>query len=181
MPGARSDVHERRSPAESQQADPRGFSARRGVSPVIGVILMVAITVILSAVIATFVLTVADGQESVPAATFEVEQINEGSSGNPDELRITLTQGGPIDADNLYLSIASDVQIQESDSSGTPGPTDRISWAGYTGDDRVTAGKSVFPVEPENSVGEIDGETIQIIWDGDDGSSVIDEWEAPTD
>jgi flagellin-like protein len=172
---------ERQSSTGPRQHGVRRLATGRGVSPVIGVILMVAITVILSAVIATFVLTIADGQESAPAATFEVEQIKEGGSGDPDEVQITMTQGGPIDADNLYISIASDVQIQESDSASTPGPADRISWANYTTEDRVTAGKSISPVEPENSVGDIDGETIQIIWDGNTDSSVVYEWDAPTD
>lgn len=47
----------------------------RAVSPVIAVILMVAITVILSAVIGTFVLDIgSDLNESPPQATFETEQ-----------------------------------------------------------------------------------------------------------
>ena len=45
----------------------------RGVSPVIGVILMVAITVILAAVIASFVLGFGDSVESNPQAGVSVE------------------------------------------------------------------------------------------------------------
>ena len=47
---------------------------RRGVEPVIGVILMVAITVILAAVIATFVLGLGEEVEAVsPDATFQFD------------------------------------------------------------------------------------------------------------
>lgn len=46
----------------------RGTVDDRGVSPVIGVILMVAITVILAAVIAAFVLDLGDQSEPVTAA-----------------------------------------------------------------------------------------------------------------
>jgi flagellin-like protein len=46
---------------------------RRAVSPVIGVILMVAITVILAAVIGTFVLGLGENVESAPQASFDFQ------------------------------------------------------------------------------------------------------------
>jgi flagellin-like protein len=45
----------------------------RAVSPVIGVILMVAITVILAAVIGTFVLGLGENVESAPQASFDFQ------------------------------------------------------------------------------------------------------------
>jgi flagellin-like protein len=48
--------------------------ANRAVSPVIGVILMVAITVILAAVIGAFVLEIGDQQETAPNTSFDSEQ-----------------------------------------------------------------------------------------------------------
>jgi len=57
------------------------FDDSRGVSPVIGVILMVAITVILAAVIATFVMNMGPNENTVPNAQFEFE---EDSSGTGD-------------------------------------------------------------------------------------------------
>ncbi|WP_181692455.1 type IV pilin [Natronomonas sp. LN261] len=50
-----------------------GSEDERGVSPVIGVILMVAITVILAAVIGTFVLGLGDQTSSAPQASFTCE------------------------------------------------------------------------------------------------------------
>ena len=49
------------------------FGDERGVSPVIGVILMVAITVILAAVIGTFVLGIGQNQQTTPQASFDFE------------------------------------------------------------------------------------------------------------
>jgi flagellin-like protein len=46
----------------------------RAVSPVIGVILMVAITVILSAVIGAFVLEIGDRQETAPSTSFDISE-----------------------------------------------------------------------------------------------------------
>jgi flagellin-like protein len=48
--------------------------SNRAVSPVIGAILMVAITVILAAVIGAFVLEIGDQQETAPNASFETTQ-----------------------------------------------------------------------------------------------------------
>jgi flagellin-like protein len=56
-----------RAPSERLQGD-------RAVSPVIGVILMVAITVILAAVIGAFVLEIGDQQETAPNTSFETDQ-----------------------------------------------------------------------------------------------------------
>src|SRR6056297_1590623 len=49
----------------------------RGVSPVIGVILMVAITVILAAVIGTFVLGLGDSLQTTPTASISVSDATE--------------------------------------------------------------------------------------------------------
>ncbi|MFD1562771.1 type IV pilin [Haloarchaeobius amylolyticus] len=54
-----------------------GNDDERAVSPVIGVILMVAITVILAAVIAAFVLDMGQGQTQNPQAGFDVTQEND--------------------------------------------------------------------------------------------------------
>jgi flagellin-like protein len=53
-----------------------------GVSPVIGVILMVAITVILAAVIAAFVLGIGDTEDPAPSSSLNYE-LNEDPSGSP--------------------------------------------------------------------------------------------------
>jgi flagellin-like protein len=52
-------------------------SENRAVSPVIGVILMVAITVILAAVIGAFVLEIGDQQETAPNTSFDIEEKQE--------------------------------------------------------------------------------------------------------
>jgi flagellin-like protein len=49
------------------------LSDERAVSPVIGVILMVAITVILAAVIGTFVLGLGQNVQSTPSASFDFD------------------------------------------------------------------------------------------------------------
>jgi flagellin-like protein len=73
------------------------------VSPVIGVILMVAITVILAAVIATFVLGLGEQVSSTaPTASFTFEY-SEDSSGGTGTLTITHDGGDAVKANELYI------------------------------------------------------------------------------
>jgi flagellin-like protein len=71
----------------------------RAVSPVIGVILMVAITVILAAVIGTFVLGLGDSvQQNVQAgATVEYDSSND---------RVTTTFNSNQNADKVYVNVS---------------------------------------------------------------------------
>ena len=61
----------------------------RGVSPVIGVILMVAITVFLAAVIGTFVLGLGDSLQQAPQA-----QLNAEAGGSTSSPTLTLSHDG---------------------------------------------------------------------------------------
>jgi len=89
------------------------FDDDRAVSPVIGVILMVAITVILAAVIGTFVLGLGDQvQSTTPQASFGFDagttdiQVDGGS--NHEEVKtvtVTHESGDTIDAANIGLSV----------------------------------------------------------------------------
>jgi len=83
------------------------FDDDRAVSPVIGVILMVAITVILAAVIGTFVLGLGDQvQSTTPQASFGFDQGTEEIDGG-DFTSVTVTHetGDTIDAADLSLSV----------------------------------------------------------------------------
>jgi flagellin-like protein len=84
------------------QADLTSQTKNRAVSPVIGVILMVAITVILAAVIGAFVLEIGDQQETAPSTSFDsaeetiVQKSSSGDSGNSilNLTRVRLTHAG---------------------------------------------------------------------------------------
>ncbi|WP_199241339.1 MULTISPECIES: type IV pilin [unclassified Halorubrum] len=77
----------------------------RAVSPVVGVILMVAITVILAAVIGTFVLGLGDQLgDTAPQASFDVDSAGDNAAGDTT-LNITKTGGQDIPTSDLVLSI----------------------------------------------------------------------------
>ncbi len=94
------------------------FDDERAVSPVIGVILMVAITVILAAVIGTFVLGLGDQiQTTTPSASFGFDQgttdvtVRNTSGTNTEEtltvtsVTITHESGDTIDSSNLNIIV----------------------------------------------------------------------------
>jgi flagellin-like protein len=72
----------------------------RGVSPVIGVILMVAITVILAAVIGGFVLNLGGDLQSTPQAQLSIEKQVDDSGTN---IVIEHNGGGALDADDFII------------------------------------------------------------------------------
>jgi len=109
-----------------------GGDDERAVSPVIGVILMVAITVILAAVIATFVLDLGGDQEQAPQASFSLD-------GNT----VTHEGGDTIPAAELTVVSAgggswSDTSVSAGDSfSATNTPT-RVVWNDPDSDNSAT-------------------------------------------
>jgi len=132
----------------------------RGVSPVIGVILMVAITVILAAVIGAFVLGLGDQvSETAPTATIDYEFDN--ADG------VTLSHEGGAELDNSTISI---------NINGSVAPT--TGWDGND-DGMISAGDTItLTLESSSaSYGDVEsddfasGNTVRVIWQGDSGSS----------
>jgi flagellin-like protein len=122
------------------------FTDDDAVSPVIGVILMVAITVILAAVIGAFVLDIGGSQEKVPQASWDISQ--DGS-----DLEIVHDGGDSISADNLEVSWDS-TSYTTGDAEFTP-----------SSGDTVDAGTELFST---SSYGD---ETVQVVWNSDSGDS----------
>jgi len=115
----------------------------RAVSPVIGVILMVAITVILAAVIGTFVLGLGDQvSESAPQASFSFDF--NGSGG----VNVTHEGGETLEASNIDVNNSDNSLSPVSPFSGT-----------------ISAGTTA-------EYGSVDGgDTIRVIWTNPAGGS----------
>jgi flagellin-like protein len=99
------------------------FSDNDAVSPVIGVILMVAITVILAAVIGTFVLGLGDQvSDSSPTASFTFSQgtyTTPGGSTAYEAVEVTHDGGDSIDGSNINI-LVDGVEAYAADTSATP-------------------------------------------------------------
>lgn len=133
-----------------------GSEEERAVSPVIGVILMVAITVILAAVIAAFVLDMGDSVgDTAPSSSFDWDQ--------QDNETVTLehTGGDPIDTSTLSLTAPN-------------GTAEANGFGGDWDDNEITAGDSiVIPDDTDNLDDLNSSETVQLIWESDGGDSQI--------
>jgi flagellin-like protein len=92
----------------------------RAVSPVIGVILMVAITVILAAVIGTFVLGLGDSVNSAPQASVD---FNYDQSASPSTYTIVHAGGDQLEAGNLEIKGSGAKTVTKSGGPFTAGST----------------------------------------------------------
>ncbi|WP_123539045.1 type IV pilin [Halosimplex salinum] len=102
------------------------FTDDDAVSPVIGVVLMVAITVVLAATAATFVLGLGDqSPDGAPTTTFdfdytEVVENSDGELADAGILTVSHTGGESIRASNLYVRGTGINQSYAKASSGGP-------------------------------------------------------------
>jgi len=118
------------------------FTDDDAVSPVIGVILMVAITVILAAVIGAFVLDIGGSQESAPQVQWDWSDKAtnvDGTAGTDDGSVIITHGGGDTVNDPSQISISGDVDedsstlADETSGSWTAQTTGNLTATGSTG------------------------------------------------
>jgi flagellin-like protein len=156
----------------------------RAVSPVIGVILMVAITVILAAVIGTFVLGLGDQvQQTSPNAQWDTDY----DRANDGSWVLTHESGDDIDESTLTVSLSggSDTNISSGDydwaTLGT-GSDNTVS-AGDSAEfnDTVTYSGSTEWGGTGDDAGEFDDATIRLVWTAEGGgsSSTLTTWNGP--
>lgn len=150
-----------------------GRPLRRAVSPVIGVILLVAIVVVLAAVLSTMVLGMQDQlREPVPPGGFDYDYVATGEDNTDDRpyLIITNEVGEPIDSDKIFIK----------DGSGNA-----IAWGDvWTGGPEVKAGEDVH-IDGFGSDSALDpiceeGQTYRVVLERDEGvSAIIYDWTVP--
>ena len=132
-------------PGGTVETEPMDFNALfdddRAVSPVIGVILMVAITVILAAVIGSFVLGLGNSvQQTAPNANFQFD-----FDTSADTAVAAHTGGDSIPSSQLNITAANTTS----------------TWSDTT----VTAGVTSDPVDVSGS------DTVRVIWTSENGDT----------
>jgi len=171
------------------------LNEERAVSPVIGVILMVAITVILAAVIGTFVLGLGDQlQSTTPSASFGFDQSTQtvtDTTNSSDITMVTITHesGESISETNLAVSVEGSDAFglnNTADDSADPQATnpwndnnEKVS-AGSTftvatygnlavGDTVLVDGSGGFETASANELSS--GNTVRVIYSSPDSDS----------
>jgi len=137
------------------------------VSPVIGVILMVAITVILAAVIGTFVLGLGGNVQSAPQAQFTFDW-----DATATELTITHDGGDSISEDRLTMT------SNTASGNDVVAGSDALSAGSISDGDDVTAGDTIV----YGSAAVSAGDNVRIIWTSESGdtSNTLAEFEVPS-
>ena len=148
------------------------FDDDRAVSPVIGVILMVAITVILAAVIGTFVLGLGDQvQQTTPQASFGFD-----TADGQTNVTITHESGDTIEATSLEVTSAEKFGEQDT---GTYSNT-TMAWSEFsTIGDEVSAGSTV--TIQAQSTEDFAGDTIRVVYNSaeSESSTTLGEFSVP--
>lgn len=140
----------------------------RAVSPVIGVILMVAITVILAAVIGTFVLGLGDSVESAPQASFNFDYDDTGT----EEVTIRHRGGDNIDASKLEVRVngASIDEASAEYEDGSSTLSDQYS--------SFNAGNEVI-IQDTSGSGYSSGDNVDVVYISGDKQDIIGSFTVP--
>ena len=131
-------------------------TAEDAVSPVIGVILMVAITVILAAVIGTFVLGLGDNLDNrAPQASFSFDYDGDAS---PKTLTITHDGGAELEKSNIEV---------KSDGGSA---TESTAWGS-----EISAGDTAVYTDIDSD------ETVRVVWESPNGgdTATLGKWTGP--
>ena len=130
----------------------------RAVSPVIGVILMVAITVILAAVIGAFVFGLGDQiQETAPNAQISITEID--VTGDT----VTFVHNG---GDTFHDGNTVEIRVTAAgEEVGSLTPGDDFTDGQFRAGDQLTASGGTASID--------DGDTIRVVWVGEGRSNVI--------
>ncbi|TYL37583.1 type IV pilin [Natronococcus pandeyae] len=154
-----------------------GNKDERAVSPVIGVILMVAITVILAAVIAAFVLDMGDLNESAPNAQYDWE-----SNGDNTVVTVTHTSGEDIDLSNIVIRVTGEAGTDSAEFDSTDFTAgDEITFENDAGNDELSvSGDASLPAGEDLHSAVTDTDEIEEVvftWESDGSSSIIADYE----
>jgi flagellin-like protein len=163
----------------------------RAVSPVIGIILMISITVILAAVVGVFATSTSPPEER-PTTRFEFE-FEDFDDTEEDRLRIIHDGGtaigacgaGPGCVDPGEVFIVTDAPIEDDtgitgDECGGKCAFNFDDEETVGADQEMTAGEdyTIFAVEPED---ELEEATVRIVWDDEESeqTATLAVWEGP--
>ena len=120
------------------------FTEERAVSPVIGVILMVAITVILAAVIGAFVLGLGGDTESTPSASLSFQEVD-------GDIEIRHRGGDTLRENDISIRLSTDDESADAELDSDFRSGDRIT--GDLGDDSTTTNVDITLVhEPSDGI-----------------------------
>jgi len=136
------------------------------VSSVLGVVLMVAVTIVLAAIIGTYVLGIgSDLTDSSPSASFEISGAANGGNGS-----VLVLHGGGDDvrSENVEVTVDSTTVYRNGQPAGASG----FNVSGW-GDSQVTTNDRLTIEMTGTSVQS--GDMVYVLWTSDDSSTILAE------
>lgn len=147
---------------------------KRAITPVIGIILLVAIAVILAAVIGTFALGMGDRvQDSAPSTRFSFDY----KQGDPSGVCTNLSDDDGTDEGKVTITHQAGDKIRESQLTIIDDEGNRASWddCAFTDVTEISSGDQTAP--------EIDADdTVRLVWvseNDEDDTAVIATYKGP--
>ncbi|MFB6309513.1 MAG: type IV pilin [Haloarculaceae archaeon] len=163
----------------------------RGVSPVIGVVLIVAIVVILAATVSVYALGFGDRTRSPTPNIAITTEYNDSTAGDGHQLSLNVKSGDAVDTRNVTLTISGAESVDRGTESRTAVRVDGDQLADQAGS-TLTAGTSIeitasTVTKESGSWGadeylDLSGATVRIVWNPPpediEQSHIIFEWSA---
>lgn len=141
-----------------------------GVSSVLGVVLMVAVTIILAAVIGTFVLGIgSELTDSSPSASWEFSENVNDSAGGQSDVVVLHGGGDDVDPSNLEVTVDGETVYRNGNTVNPSNYTVRDS----NFDDPVTTGDRL--VINDSGYDLQSGDMVRLIWNNGDSSGILAE------
>jgi len=143
------------------------------VSPVIGVILMVAITVILAAVIASFVLGLGNTQSTTPTASFSFDY-EQGNNGEVSNLTITHDGGDNVKETELFIrgSGFNDTRPSPVASGNWPAAVDHTEAGEWAGDTSSSIGDTSAVTAGDRVIVHVTSDyEMRVVWQAQEGDN----------
>lgn len=152
----------------------------RALTPVVGILLLLSLTVLLGATAATFAMGLADEPTESPNAAFKFEVDRGGQT-----VSIKHLSGDPINADNLYVVVEGVTCSSSDNPDGRYNVDDDFNM----GPEKMLSGMSVrygqdIDIDGDNEIcssGNLsfEGATFTIVWQPPSGNSVqLQQWTA---
>jgi flagellin-like protein len=145
----------------------------QAVSPVIGVILMVAITVILAAVIGTFVLGLGDQvSQTTPSASFQFDY----DAGGNESVTIAHNGGDTLSSSEVNVTVSG---ANKTDANG------QYTWTDLGGSSGDVGAGSTATVHgghvDSNGAIDLSEATVRVVWQAAEGdsSAQLGTWSGP--
>jgi len=132
------------------------FAEDRAVSPVIAVVLMIAVTVILASIVAAFALGLGGGAEATPRVNLGFDWDDGGTDGGDDDILVITHEGGDsLPADRVDVLVNG---VEET--TGSWGADPIVTGTSYTIDETAVGSDIVNG-----------GDEVRVVWTGEDGQS----------